>query len=83
MEYYYGKLILIKNYQVFKNVLFVMILLIIMENYLKKHVKLVKRNSIQIVLWNGLVKVIKVNVLCVSHSFCENIYKYIYIKIYK
>ena len=48
-----------------------------MDNYLRKDVKLVRRNSIVSVLWSGLVKATKVNVHYVNHSFYDYFKKYI------
>ena len=42
-----------------------------MGNYLRKDVKLVRRNSIVSALWNGLVKATKVNVHYVNHNFYD------------
>jgi hypothetical protein len=50
MEYYFGRTISIKNYQVLSNVPFVLILLIAMDSYQRRRVKLVGKNSMEIVL---------------------------------
>jgi hypothetical protein len=48
-----------------------------MDNYLRKDVKLVRRNSIVSALWNGLVKATKVNAHFVNHNFYDYCLKYI------
>ena len=57
------------------SVQFASTLLMEVDTCQRKAAKLVRRNSIALVSWNGLVRAIKVNVPCASHSFFDMEYE--------
>lgn len=79
MEFCYGKIILIKNWQESNNVPFASISWIAQGNCLRKDVRHVRRSSIVFVSWNGLAKVIKASVLFVNHNSYDTFHNCIYI----